>query len=72
MTRAMIFYAQVPTQFWPEAVATSAYLLNRLPFQTLNHKTPLQILATQTNIPPVQMLPPRVFGCSMFVHISKS
>jgi len=31
MTRAMIFDAQVPTQFWSEAVATSAYLLNRLP-----------------------------------------
>jgi len=72
MTRAMIFDAQVPTRFWPEAVATSAYLLNRLPSQTLYHKTPLQILATQTNIPLVQMLPPRVFGCSVFVHIPKA
>jgi len=48
MTRAMIFDAQVPTRVWPEAVATSAYLLNRLPSQTLSHQTPLQILATQT------------------------
>jgi len=55
MTRAMIFDAQVPTRVWPEAVANSVYLLNRLPSQTLNHRTPLQILATQTNIPPVQM-----------------
>jgi len=30
-TRAMIFDAQVPTRFWPEAVATTTYLLNRLP-----------------------------------------
>jgi len=51
---------------------TSTYLLNMLPSQTLNHKIPLQILATQTNIPPVQMLPPRVFGCSVFVHIPKT
>jgi len=72
MTRAMIFDAQVPTRFWPEVVATSVYLWNRLPSQTLNHRTPLQILATQTNIPPVQMLLPRVFGCSVFVHILKA
>jgi len=72
MTQVMIFDAQVPTRFWPEVVATSAYLLNRLPPQILNHKTPLQILATQTNIPPVQILPPQVFGSSMFVHIPKA
>jgi len=31
MTRAMIFDTQVLTRFWTEAVATSTYLLNRLP-----------------------------------------
>jgi len=72
MTRTMIFYTQVPTRFWPEVVATSAYLLNTLPSQTLNHRTLLQILATQTNIPPIQMLPPQDFGCSVFVHILKA
>jgi len=72
MTRAMIFDTQVPTHFWPEVVATSAYLLNRLPSKTLNHKTPLQTLATQTDLPPVQMLPPQVFGYSVFVHIPKA
>jgi len=72
MTRTMIFDAQVPTRFWPEVVATSACLLYRLPSQTLNHQTPLQILATKTNIPLVQMLPPQVFGCSVFVHIPKA
>jgi len=41
MTWAMIFDAQVPTRFWPEVVATLTYLLNRLSFQTLNHRTPL-------------------------------
>ena len=71
MTRAMIFDVQVPTWFWPEAVTTSAYLLNMLPSQILNHRTHVHILATQTNIPPVQMLPPLVFGCSVFVHIPK-
>ena len=72
MTRVMIFDAQVPTRFWPEVVATSAYLLNRLSSKILNQKTPLQILATQTDLPPVQILPPRVFWCSVFVYISKA
>jgi len=72
MTQAMIFYAQVLTCFRPEVVATSTYLLNRLPSKILNHKTPLQILTIQTDIPPVQMLPPIVFRCSVFVHIPKA
>jgi len=67
MTQAMIFDEQVLTRFWPEVVATSAYLLNRLPSKILNHKTPLHILATQTDIPPVQMLQTFVF-----VHIPKA
>jgi len=40
ITRAMIFDAQVPTRFWPKVVATSAYLLNRLPSHTLNQEHP--------------------------------
>ena len=72
MTQAMLFDAQVPKIFWPEAIATSAYLLNRLPTQVLHHKIPLQVLATQTAIPPILTLPPRVFGCSVFVHTPKS
>jgi len=52
MTRVMIFDVQVPTRFWPEVVATSAYLLTGYPLRS-NHRTSLQIVATHTNIPPV-------------------
>ncbi|KAJ0478882.1 putative RNA-directed DNA polymerase [Helianthus annuus] len=70
--RAMIIESQTPQYFWPEAIATSVYLLNRLPTQILKHKTPLQTLASQVPIPSVLTLLPRVFGCTVYVHIPKS
>ncbi|KAJ9556676.1 hypothetical protein OSB04_011290, partial [Centaurea solstitialis] len=70
-TRAMMIESQVPKSFWPEAVATSVYLLNRLPTQILGHKTPLKTLESQVTIPSVLTLPPRIFGCSVFTHIPK-
>lgn len=72
MTRAMMIESQVPKTFWPEAVATSVYLLNRLPTKTLQLQTPLQKLSSLTKIPPTHSLQPRVFGCSVFVHIPKN
>lgn len=71
MARSMLLESHTPKSFWPDAIGTAVYLLNRLPTKALNHKTPLQILTTQANIPPVLTLPPRVFGCSVYVHIPK-
>ncbi|XP_047949218.1 stigma-specific STIG1-like protein 2 [Salvia hispanica] len=31
MTRSMLIESKAPKHFWPKAIATSAYLLNRLP-----------------------------------------
>lgn len=39
MARAMILESQVPSSYWPEAVATATYLTNLLPSSVLNHKT---------------------------------
>ena len=72
MTRALIIESHVPKSFWPEAVATAVYLSNRLPTKILDHKTPLQILETQNQIPPGLTLPPRIFGCTVFVHVPKA
>ncbi|GKC71178.1 putative ribonuclease H-like domain-containing protein [Tanacetum coccineum] len=58
--------------FWPEALATAAYLINRLPTQILKSKSPLQILIEYTNPPSVLTLEPRIFGCTVFVYIPKS
>lgn len=64
--------SRVPTTFWPEALVTAIYLINRLPTKILTFKTPLQTLSEYTKIPPTLTLEPRVFGCSVFVHIPKT
>ncbi|KAJ0476142.1 putative RNA-directed DNA polymerase [Helianthus annuus] len=72
ITRAFLIESRVPKFFWPEAVATATYLINRLPTKALNLKTPIQALSAFTKLPPPFTLTPRVFGCSVFVHIPKT
>ena len=45
--------------------------MNRLPTKILNKKTPLDILTKLTKIPEHLNLQPRVFGCTVYVHIPK-
>lgn len=71
ITRSVMIESRIPTFLWPEAVATSVFLLNRLPTKILNMKTPLDVLSNQTNIPAPLNLSPKVFGCSVYVHIHK-
>ncbi|KAK1422393.1 hypothetical protein QVD17_25482 [Tagetes erecta] len=72
ITRALMLESKVPKSFWPEALATAAYLINRLPTKALNLKTPIQTLSEFTKIPSTLTLQPRIFGCSVFVHIPKT
>ncbi|KAJ9559500.1 hypothetical protein OSB04_004660 [Centaurea solstitialis] len=72
ITRALLIESQAPKFFWPEALVTAAYLINRLPTRILKAKTPLQILTEYTKIPSVLTLEPRIFGCTVFVHIPKA
>lgn len=71
MTQALLFESHIPKSFWPEAVATVTYLLKRLPTKILKLTTPIQSLAKKTQVPSFLNLEPRVFGCSVFVHIPK-
>ena len=71
MARAMLIESNAHRIFWPEAIAASAYLTNRLPSTTLNLQTPLEVLSTLAHIPLPLTLKPRVFRCSFFVHIPK-
>lgn len=60
----------VPKQFRGEDVLTATNLINRMPFRVLNFRTPSQVLLQvfpHTKI--VSSLNPKVFGCSVFVHI---
>ena len=67
----MLIESNTPRHFWPEAIAPSVHLANRLPSSTLDLQTPLEVLSTLAQIPQPLTLKPRVFGCSVFVHIPK-
>ena len=71
MARAMLIESNTPRHFWPEAIAASVYLTNRLPSSTLDLQTHLEVLSTLAQIPLPLTLQPWVFGCSVFVHIPK-
>lgn len=68
MTQAMMIESGVPSQFWPEAIATANYLSNRLPTKSVNYATSLDTLQTHTHVLSAHSLPPRVFGCVVYVH----
>ncbi|XP_071739944.1 uncharacterized protein [Rutidosis leptorrhynchoides] len=71
MTRALIIESKVPKSFWPEALATATYLINRLPTKILGTKTPRNVLSQFFTLPSSLNLEPQIFGCSVFVHILK-
>ncbi|PKU87215.1 Retrovirus-related Pol polyprotein from transposon TNT 1-94 [Dendrobium catenatum] len=61
-TRTLLHTAAVPYTYWPEAVLTSIYLINRMPSSNTNQKSPFEILH-QTE-PRYDHL--RTFGCECF------
>ncbi|RVX01548.1 Retrovirus-related Pol polyprotein from transposon RE1 [Vitis vinifera] len=54
--RTILLHSNVPFRFWGDAVLTACYLINRMPSSVLHDQIP-------------HFLPPRVFGCTCFVHI---
>lgn len=54
-----------PTMFWSDAFQTTCYLLNKIPSQVLQNKTPLECLFKT----PPDYLHMRVFGWECFPHI---
>ncbi|XP_071740533.1 uncharacterized protein [Rutidosis leptorrhynchoides] len=71
ITRALMIESNVPRSFWPEALATTTYLVNRLPTRALELKNPLETLAKFYKLPSNLTLKPRIFGCTVFIHIQK-
>ena len=67
-----MFEAHVLSYFWPEAISSTTYLTNRLPTKTLKFKTPLEALRAHTTVPSFHSLPPRIFGCVVYVHLPKT
>ncbi|WVZ94605.1 hypothetical protein U9M48_040475 [Paspalum notatum var. saurae] len=66
--RTLLFHASVPIRFWPDALATATYLLNRRPSRVHQNTTPFQLLFGAT--PDYEHL--RVFGCLCYPNIAST
>ncbi|RVW51869.1 Retrovirus-related Pol polyprotein from transposon RE1 [Vitis vinifera] len=64
--RTLLLHNHVPFRFWGDAVLTACYLINRMPSSVLHDQLPHSLLFPDQ---PLYFLPPRVFGCTCFVHI---
>ncbi|RVW71744.1 Retrovirus-related Pol polyprotein from transposon TNT 1-94 [Vitis vinifera] len=64
--RTLLLHSHVPFRIWGNAVLTACYLINRMPSSVLHDQIPHSLLFLDQ---PFYFLPPRVFGCTCFVHI---
>ena len=67
--RTLLVNYSIPWGFWSEAILTASHLVNRLPSQTLQFSTLIELMAKV--FPEVKLrtyLLPRVFGCTAYVH----
>ena len=71
MVRATLIEAKMPLYFWGKSLATALYVINRIPFRSLDFQTPLETLNQSLSSPLTLNLPPKVFGGTAFVRIPK-
>ncbi|RVX04977.1 Retrovirus-related Pol polyprotein from transposon TNT 1-94 [Vitis vinifera] len=72
VARSLMFSMNVPKLFWGQAVLTEAYLINRMPSRVLKFQTPCQtLLKSFPTTRLISTVPPKIFGCSVFVHINQ-
>ncbi|RVW76743.1 Retrovirus-related Pol polyprotein from transposon TNT 1-94 [Vitis vinifera] len=63
---------QEQPQMTGQAVLTAAYLINRMPSRVLKFQTPCQtLLKSFPTTRLISIVPPKIFGCSVFVHINQ-
>lgn len=68
---ASLFSINMPRFYWGEATKFFAYIINRTPSRVIGFQTPQQKLQLLLSIPYLPNLEPRVFGCTIYVHILK-
>ncbi|CAJ2659174.1 unnamed protein product [Trifolium pratense] len=69
VTRSLLIDGNVPCHLWGEAVNSAVYLINRTPSSVHNFRRPLDVLSDHHVLPPIVYLPPRIFGCVIYVHL---
>ncbi|GAB2287157.1 hypothetical protein Dimus_039808 [Dionaea muscipula] len=67
--RASLLGAHTPLSFWGEALASTTYIINRVPSKVIEFQTPYDTLTNLVPCPPQPNLEPRVFGCVAYVHL---
>ncbi|RVW78470.1 Retrovirus-related Pol polyprotein from transposon RE1 [Vitis vinifera] len=60
VVRASLIATKTPISYWGEAITSAAYLINRVPSNSINFQTPLQALTNAVVAPTIPNLPPRV------------
>ena len=71
VVRASLFGAHMPTNYWGEAITTTAYLINHIPSSSLQFQTPFDVLHHTVSATTILNLSPKVFGCVAFMHLHK-
>ncbi|PKU81996.1 Retrovirus-related Pol polyprotein from transposon TNT 1-94 [Dendrobium catenatum] len=61
-TRALLYTASISNSYWPDAILTANYLVNRMPSPNTDNKSPYELLFQQK--PSYDHL--RTFGCACF------
>lgn len=54
--RALLFHASLPLSFWPDALSTTTYLLNRRPCRRHDNRTPYELLYGHTVLFPPMII----------------
>ena len=66
--RSMLFQANMPKSFWAEAMATAAYLINRLPSESINNAIPYELWYKKPlDLKQLKLLKP--FGCKVNIYV---
>jgi transposase InsO family protein len=71
ITRSLLIETNIPNIFWDNAITFAVYLMNRVPTQVNNFKTPLVYFSVHLKINSILNLSPKIFGCTTYVHLQK-
>lgn len=67
VARALLFTTNVPKNLWGEAVLMATHLINRMPSQVLDFKSPLHVLQNFfPNSKITSSLLLKIFGCTVY------